>query len=215
MTAKSVIQGFCSADIECIVGGSLAVMVYTLPQMTDNVVFHVGISMHDANAEPILRNVCAHDDEWEFIRLSKLRSPADRELDVGVAIIKVHGATCELYLNGCTPSRFVHQKALEVPFENGSPASFKLAPPEAIAFYKTLTLERKNKRFHAEVDDVQQLMRCCTGFDRAWVRAQLVAAVGEMDSSVKWFDEWAEEVDNEVKLRRILLPFFFTDKFSC
>ena len=161
--------------------------------MTDNVVFHVDISMHDSNAEPILRNVCAHNDGWKFIRLSKLRFAVANEHHAGLAIIEVHGATCELYLNGCNAGRFVHQNSQDVPFANGQPASLKLAPPEAIAFCKTLTLERKNKRFHAEVDDIKQMMRCCTVFGRAWVRGQLVAAVGKMNHSVKWFDESAEQ----------------------
>ena len=65
--------------------------------------------------------------------------------------------------------------------------------PKQLHFTRHLHWKEKNKRFHSEVDDIKLLMRCCTVFGRAWVRGQLVAAVGKMNHSVKWFDESAEQ----------------------
>ena len=188
-----------------VVGGSLAVMVYTLPQMTKDVDFNIDVSLNDPNAEAILRNVCAKSG-WKFVRLIKMRSPSAIHAKVqdlfavGLASIVVDGMRCDVFLNDWEPTEYVHAHAQEVPFPSDPPSSLKLAPPEAIAFFKTVTLSGKSKRPEKDIDQVKQLLRLCPEFDRAWVRHQLVKYLGESTLSVQRFDSWLQEVDTEVSI---------------
>eukprot|EP01034_Spumella_vulgaris_P000663 gene663-876_t len=173
-------------------------MTYTLPRMTKDVDFNVDLKSSNPQTETILRRVCAQNG-WEFVRLNKLRAPAsvsspeNKDLELGLASMKVKGVLIDVFLNDWAPAEFVHTHANEVSFPSDPPKNVRIAPPEAIAFFRSVTFSKKSKRWEKDLDDVKQLLRCCPGMDKDWVRDQLMQFQGESGPSVGAWENWVEE----------------------
>lgn len=137
-----VFTAFKAIGIDCVVGGSLVVMAYTLPRMTKDVDFHINLRSADPLTKTILHGLCAQH-QWELVKFapsSSVRSSSEnKDLQVGFVSLKVKDVSVDLFLNDWAPAEYVHSNANEVSYPSDPPVTVRIAPPAAIAFFKTFT----------------------------------------------------------------------------
>ena len=91
---EEVTSGFKRHSVQCVVGGSLAVMIYSLPRVTKDVDFNIDIPSGD-KAEALLRNICK-ENCWDLISIlngqpNRNSVPMLPRIRVGIAVINVKG----------------------------------------------------------------------------------------------------------------------------
>lgn len=198
--AFEITSAFKAVDVDCVVGGSLVVMAYTLPQMTKDVDFNINLRSCEPRSLSIIKRVC-DENGWEFVKHMmfnprvKRNSDESNEKSAGLVSIKVKGVWVDLFMNDWAPTAFLHERAVEISFPCVPPVLVRIAPHESIAFFKTLTFTKTKIRWQKVEDNVTQLLRCCHSMDRQWVRDQLVVCQGEDGPSVAVWDEWTKIID--------------------
>ncbi len=193
---EEVTSGFKRHSVQCVVGGSLAVMIYSMPRVTKDVDFNIDIPSGD-KAEALLRNICK-ENCWDLICIlngqpNRNSVPMLPWIRVGIAVINVKGVHVELFLNDWAPTNLVHAKAFEVCLPSGQ--EIRIAPPQCIAFFKTLVFRINSKRARKDSQDVIDLLLSCPDLDRVWVREMLVVCQGTTGLSVVQWDAWVVEAD--------------------
>ena len=197
LIVEEVTTAFKLHSVDCVVGGSLAVMIYTLPRVTKDVDFNIDLqSGPDTNN--LLRCICSEND-WELVSVNTVTPSAKAApmlplLKIGWAVVNVRAVHVDLFFNDWTPSNVVHELAYSVPTPSGP--DIQLSPLQCIAFFKTLSFRPNSKRARKDANDVIDLLDACPDMNRAWVRNMLVQCQGDDGPSVAQWDTWVLEADS-------------------
>lgn len=201
--AAMVVSGFARKGIDCVVGGSLAIMLVTEPRMTKDIDFNVSLSSNDPRVGLILEELCI-ENGWKLGPLMKLKPSSNTLLpehstqQAGLVCIHVDGVAVDVFLNDWAPTQYIHDTAREVFFPTSPPVYLKIAPPEAVLFFKLVSLKKGSKRYRKDSLHIVETIRACPGLNITWLKTQLEHYQGKTGFGVLALDSFLEEVKNEV-----------------
>lgn len=158
-------------NIECVIGGSLALATFTQPRMTKDVDLNIKLTELEFG---LLKNIFEKNghplSDWHRLKgKSGIKPPYDKEF-AGVSILEYKGIRMDLFLNTCTATRWVHESAIVI-------NNRKFVSMECLAYFKLFGINPNNNRYHKDMNDLVNIFNV-KGFRSDIVESRLIEVFG-------------------------------------
>lgn len=168
-------------DIDCAIGGSIALSMYTTPRMTKDADINVDICVGQISEVCDMFKNAGHtlDEPIEWGGGSRVK-PEYRNEKMLSSLLKYKGLGVDLYFNTCRATQWAHQHARPLLFpQHPELGKVKFVSPECLAYFKLFGMQGKKwKRSYKDMADLEQLT-ALESFDFKMVDERITAVFGE------------------------------------